>query len=395
MKKKIILNFFHELNEQYSYAILHHLDDVFDKEGDIDLIVDCCKNDLRKFISTYCDKNNYYFISHTIDLGAVRYNIILFDKDDFIKIELDITYSKNNVLGIDTKHLISKRKEIKGKDFSLYKMEANSELSFYIMKKAFKNQNIDSHYNYLKKLAPNLTKDQIELEYNRNIKHFKTIKFFIKFWCQKVRLTFIRIIEKPSLVISFLGPDGSGKSTIINGIKKNNPFINFKYFHLKPIKTKVDSTKNQIVENPHNEKEYSYIISILKIIYFIIQYNINWFINILPIKVTPALIVFDRYFDDIIADPKRYRYGGPLKFVEISKKFIPKPEITFVLYGPAPIIHSRKKEVSLSELTEQLIMYKKLTENNDSYFLIDVNRPVENIIKEVCMKILKSKNNVS
>jgi thymidylate kinase len=305
---------------------------------------------------------------------------------------LDIIFSKKNILGINVNNLLQRKEIITIRNNNISVLSKQDEFLFYIRKKAFKKQDIQTHFKYLQNLLPNTTKKQIELEYKANIKFFNSYKFTLLFWVQKAKLFFVRVIENPSLIICFLGPDGSGKSTIIDRLKRNNPFINFKYFHLKPIVKKREIINLKKEENPHSQKEYSWFVSTLKIVFFVFQYNINWILNILSIKYTPTLIVFDRYFDDILADSKRYRYGGSLKFVSYVNRFIPKPDITFVLNAEPSIIHARKKEVTIIELTEQLNRYKLLTQINKSHVLIKVNKTIEEIVKEVNLNILKSKN---
>lgn len=189
---------------------------------------------------------------------------------------------------------------------------------------------------------------------------------------------------KNKFVISFLGPDGSGKSTIINEIIKNqNLFKTVDYFHLKPLK--VRDLKNK-VDNPHSSTSYSKTKSYLKILFFIAQYNIGWIKNIAPLKF--SLVIFDRYFDDILVDPKRYRYGGHLMFIKLVRRFIPKPNIYFILTADPEIIFARKKEVTFKELERQVKEYRELG-NNIDYINVNVNCSPKEITNEIISIIKK------
>lgn len=191
--------------------------------------------------------------------------------------------------------------------------------------------------------------------------------------------------------IVFLGPDGSGKSTVIDRLLAQDlPFNSTKYFHLKPI-LKPNGHIDEVVKDPHQDKLYSALKSYSKLIYFIFQYNWGWFKNIRPLKKSSCLIIFDRYFDDLLADPKRYRYGGNKKMLQIVRNFIPRPDLYFILTAEAEIIYKRKQEVAFEELTHQIMEYKALTDNKQ-YIHIDVNKTPETIGKEVLGAITKIRN---
>lgn len=185
------------------------------------------------------------------------------------------------------------------------------------------------------------------------------------------------------MIISFLGPDGSGKTTIIELVKENSLFSSCSYFHLKPISiVNNDVIESEIVTDPHRNLPYSKFMSYLKILYFICQYNIGWFKNISVLRGRSSLIIFDRYFDDILIDYKRYRYSGKIGFVKFARNFIPKPDIYFILTADAKVIHARKQEVCFEELQRQVYSYKSLADGK-RYFEIDVNRTPEQIAKEI------------
>jgi len=186
-----------------------------------------------------------------------------------------------------------------------------------------------------------------------------------------------------SLVIAFLGTDGSGKSTIINELLDNKLFFSRKeYFHLKPFKSKTNSDTPIIVTDPHKYPPYSKIKSYIKLLYFIYQYNIGWLKNIISLKIKSSLIIFDRYFDDMLVDNRRYRYDGSIAIAKFARNFIPRPDLYFILTTDAKVIYKRKQEVSFTELERQVKAYNTLADNK-RYFQIDVNRTPKEITKEI------------
>ena len=242
------------------------------------------------------------------------------------------------------------------------------------IEKAFLNTDLETINNIKKEILLDVKKGSSTLGYWLKDK-FRIIK---------------RIVRPTGISIAFLGPDGSGKTTIINGLTSANlPFRKTDYFHLKPVYSK--NGTNEVTTDPHQFKPYNKVKSYVKLLYFLFQYNFGWLKNIMPLKIKSSLIIFDRYFDDLIADNKRYRYGGGNFIAKFLRLFIKRPALYFVLVTDAKTIYERKQEVAFTELENQINRYRGLVDNN-RYFEIDVSRSPEIIVKNV-LKILMQKMN--
>lgn len=263
-------------------------------------------------------------------------------------------------------------------DTSLLKEELFKNFGFKTGKFIFKNIEL-SHWKTLEENVSVIQKSLIfkNIKVNNVFSFIRMIEhYYLEF---KIRLKQRR---KKSLVISFLGPDGSGKSTIINALQNRKlPFKENKYFHLKPRLLKTNSTKSAVI-NPHGEKSHNIIMSYIKLLYFISDYILGYILMVLPLRVKSTLIIFDRYYDDILIDPKRFRYNGSLLFANFLRKLIPKPDIYFILIAEAEVIYKRKQEVTFKELQRQLKGYIQLEDNN-RYILVNVDRSIDEIVNKI------------
>jgi hypothetical protein len=72
-----------------------------------------------------------------------------------------------------------------------------------------------------------------------------------------------------------------------------------------------------------------------------------------------GLIMFDRYFQDLLVDPIRYRYGGPMWLPRLLNAFVPPPDLLLLVLDAAEeVILSRKRELPPVELRRQRASYQ-------------------------------------
>ena len=191
-----------------------------------------------------------------------------------------------------------------------------------------------------------------------------------------------RILHPTGFVIGVLGPDGSGKTTVMNQVKKDmvHAFRRINQYHLFPKDIKESSPNT----NPHGKKKRGFMASLLKLCYFIALYNWGWMKKVAPAKIRSTFVIFDRYYDDILIDPARYRNGTPQWVVKLVRFFIPQPQLWIVLDAPTDVIQARKAEVSYEETERQRRAYIMYAENKAHCLLVDTNRDVKDISKDIC-----------
>lgn len=201
---------------------------------------------------------------------------------------------------------------------------------------------------------------------------------------------FIRILKRiarpTGLFVVILGTDGSGKSTVIEKLKTElaPAFRGTIIYHWKPEFLKKHTTMKKTVNEPHNMPSRSRITSILKIIFYVWQYFLGYYLKIHTSKIRSNLNLFDRYYYDIFVDQKRFRMNLPLTLIRCLALFVPKPDLVFYLYTDPSIAYERKKELNICELERQTEKFLSLRNYlGDRFYVIDNNKNLEKTSKDI------------
>jgi hypothetical protein len=97
----------------------------------------------------------------------------------------------------------------------------------------------------------------------------------------------------------------------------------------------------------------------------------GYFVSIRSVLSRKGLALFDRYYHDLLIDPKRYRYTGPMWLVQKMARLIPPRDIFFVvLDAEEQTIHSRKQQLPIEEVRRQRTAYREFAKQASASVVI-------------------------
>jgi thymidylate kinase len=198
----------------------------------------------------------------------------------------------------------------------------------------------------------------------------------------------MRSKERIKLKIVILGPDGAGKSSVSQGLIRRLDLVGgiVAMRYLKP--DLVVSRRGEAAVNavPHGKPPRSALFSLAKIIVWLME---EWYANLFWDK-KGSLLICDRYYHDLLVDPKRYRYGGPAWAAELVGKLMPQPKLWILLDAPAEVLQARKQEVTLEESARQRQEYLDFVRKQRNHLVVDASKSLDRVITEIAKALMEN-----
>ncbi|MEP2777059.1 MAG: hypothetical protein ABJQ29_12765 [Luteolibacter sp.] len=188
--------------------------------------------------------------------------------------------------------------------------------------------------------------------------------------------------------IAFLGCDGSGKSTVIEridaGLLEQGTDVRQGHWRPTPFDAKRDNSG--AADDPHSIPPRGVVASIAKLAWLGFSWWAGW-LKDLRRSAKQGVLIFDRYHADLLIDPRRYRYGGPMAVARLASALMPQPDLVIFLDAPAEILYARKQEVSMETLTSSRERYLTLCKSHSRFSVIDASQPIDQVVANVMREI--------
>jgi thymidylate kinase len=202
------------------------------------------------------------------------------------------------------------------------------------------------------------------------------------------------------LDVVFLGPDGAGKSTVIEGVRGqlaeafSGVFLQTVAPSLSQLRdgsyrTRTTNHADPRAAFPHQFPPQPLLLSLVKAAYWLVYYVLGYHVTVRPALARASLVLHHRYLVDVLVDPRRYRYGGPEWVLRLLWRLTPKPDLVILLDAPPEVIRARKTELPTAEIGRQRAAYLSLVESMTNGHVLDAAHRPERTIREATDLVLR------
>lgn len=197
----------------------------------------------------------------------------------------------------------------------------------------------------------------------------------------ELRRLWRRYMRPQGMLIACLGPDGAGKSEVIEALTAHPlaPFDRGRSMHLRPY---VMPPRRKRDDHMQMRKPRGRLGTIAKLMMFAADYWIGYWTRIRPSLVRSTLLVSDSYFDDVLVDPRRYRMHRPLAFARLLAPWIPRPALWLVFDVPAHVLRERRGLNDEGELDRQRREYRRVLRGRRNVVVLDASEPIAQVIAD-------------
>lgn len=195
-----------------------------------------------------------------------------------------------------------------------------------------------------------------------------------------------RVRHPAGLFVALLGPDGSGKSSVAARVEAAlRPLFRRTYHgHFRPYFFGRDATPGQPVHDPQGRPPRRLPPAALKLAYYAADFGVGYALRLAPRRVQAALILFDRYFDDLLVDPARFRLpAAALPPARWLARRLPRPDVLVLLDVPAAVLQARKQEVPPAESARQRAAFKAHVATRAEGATVNAARPLPEVTAQV------------
>lgn len=193
------------------------------------------------------------------------------------------------------------------------------------------------------------------------------------------------------LWVVLLGPDGAGKTTLIEGFGDGVAagFAGCNSFHLRAGLFR-NRNRHAVNHDPHGQPPRGIVVTVVKLAYLLAANWLGYLARVRPAVAVGRLVLFDRYFPDYVVDPKRYRVPPSCsRLAKFVAKLVPQPDLYILLDADVDVLLERKQETTAAEVARQRMHYRELIVTLGDAVVTNASLPAAAVLDKVMTLVIE------
>ena len=187
--------------------------------------------------------------------------------------------------------------------------------------------------------------------------------------------------------VVLIGPHGCGKSSVLRELERvcSGPWLaGVRVFYRHPVNITDIKRYDGTVIAHYSSTPRGSVVSVAKLGLRALEWWLGYWGRIIFLRASGYLVIFDRhYLLDLMVDPQRYRYGGPLGLVRALARIMPKPDLVIILDAPVEVLFARKQEAPREQLARLREAYVHLAGELPNGHVVNAAAPLEQVVADV------------
>jgi thymidylate kinase len=192
---------------------------------------------------------------------------------------------------------------------------------------------------------------------------------------------------RPGRFVVVGGPDGAGKSTLVDALMAAVDHARVDRYHHRFGLLPRRRASLQPPERLHVSPAYPRWLSVIKLLFLYLDHLLASGLRVGPAVRRGRWVILERGWWDVVVDPARYRVRGSARLARALGRLLPPPDLLLVLEAPAATILARKTELAPDELQRQLVAWRRVAEARQPSLILDSRRPVPELVLAVLVAL--------
>lgn len=186
-----------------------------------------------------------------------------------------------------------------------------------------------------------------------------------------------------------MGPDGAGKSSVADALAAALVPLHSRVYryHWRPMMLPrpgaLRGTPERDTTRPHDTVPHRRWVSVLLLAYYLLDFWLGHVLWFRRARRRGQVVLVERGWHDMAVDPHRYRLSVSPALVRWLGRWVPGPDVRFILDGDPMLLRARKPELPVAEIDRQRQQWRQFARGRHDTVVVDVGQTLDEVVATI------------